>query len=111
MFTVMRDNEVFPGRMAVYSDMNNDKAHSMTRFQEETQVGHLDLTLYVGTFYSKDFERFSLILFVYVDDLAFDMDSYNALYIDQFMSAIEPMTAFMFLTCFLLTKLKMLGRF
>lgn len=44
----MRNDSNFIVRMAVYGDMGKDNAYSMTRLQEETQLGHFDLILHVG---------------------------------------------------------------
>lgn len=49
-FTAMRNDSDFSVRLAVYGDMGKDNAHSMTRLQEETQLGHFDLILHVGPF-------------------------------------------------------------
>ena len=48
-FTAMRNDSEFSVRMAVYGDMGRDNARSLTRLQEETQLGHFDLILHVGS--------------------------------------------------------------
>ncbi|XP_072383424.1 acid phosphatase type 7 [Diabrotica undecimpunctata] len=67
--------------LAIYGDMGNDNAQSLTRLQEETQRGLYDAILHVG-------------------DFAYDMDSDNALIGDEFMRQIEPIAAYLpYMTC------------
>ncbi|CAF0904535.1 unnamed protein product [Adineta steineri] len=80
-FTAMRNDSNFVLRTAVYGDMGKDNAQSMTRLQEETQLGHFDFILHVG-------------------DMAYNMDSDNARYGDEFMNAIESIAAYIpYMTC------------
>ncbi|CAF4426858.1 unnamed protein product, partial [Adineta steineri] len=77
----MRNDSNFVLRTAVYGDMGKDNAQSMTRLQEETQLGHFDFILHVG-------------------DMAYNMDSDNARYGDEFMNAIESIAAYIpYMTC------------
>jgi len=68
-------NDDWSPRFAVYGDMGNKNARSMGNLQQETQRGHFDAILHVG-------------------DLAYDMDTANARYGDQFMRQIEPIAAY-----------------
>ena len=49
-FTAMRNDSAFVVRAAVYGDMGRDNAQSIPRLQEETQRGHFDLILHVGSY-------------------------------------------------------------
>jgi len=62
-------------RFAVYGDMGNKNARSLSSLQQETQRGHFDAIIHVG-------------------DFAYDMDTNNARYGDQFMRQIEPIAAY-----------------
>lgn len=61
--------------IAIFGDMGNENAQSLTYLQEEAQRKMYDAIIHVG-------------------DFAYDMDSYNALTGDQFMRQIEPLAAF-----------------
>ncbi|UJR35793.1 hypothetical protein I4U23_028541 [Adineta vaga] len=80
-FTAMRNDSNFVVRAAVYGDMGKDIAYSMPRLQEETQLGHFDLILHVG-------------------DMAYDMNSDNARFGDEYMNAIESIAGYIpYMTC------------
>ncbi|XP_018324347.1 acid phosphatase type 7 [Agrilus planipennis] len=67
--------------IALFGDMGNENAQSLSRLQDETQRGMYDAILHVG-------------------DFAYDMDSQNALIGDQFMRQIEPVAAYVpYMTC------------
>lgn len=61
--------------IAIFGDMGNENAQSLTFLQEDAQRRKYDAIIHVG-------------------DFAYDMDSYNALTGDQFMRQIEPLAAF-----------------
>lgn len=68
-------------RAAIYGDMGNKNAHSLSYLQDETQRGHFDVILHVG-------------------DFAYDMDTNNALVGDEFMRQIQPLAALLpYMTC------------
>ncbi|CAF0993366.1 unnamed protein product [Didymodactylos carnosus] len=80
-FTAMKNDSNFTVRMAVYGDMGKENAHSLPRLQQETQAGHFDLILHVG-------------------DMAYDMNSDNARYGDQFMNQIQSIATYIpYMTC------------
>ncbi|CAF1640020.1 unnamed protein product [Adineta ricciae] len=80
-FAAMRNDSGFVVRAAVYGDMGKDIAYSMPRLQEETQLGHFDLILHVG-------------------DMAYDMNSDNARFGDEYMNAIESIAGYIpYMTC------------
>lgn len=80
--TVPRDgDESWQPSLAVFGDMGNENAQSLTRLQEETQRGMYDAILHVG-------------------DFAYDMDSKNAKVGDAFMRQIEAIAAYVpYMTC------------
>lgn len=61
--------------IAIFGDMGNENAQSLTYLQEEAQRRMYDAIIHVG-------------------DFAYDMDSSNALIGDQFMRQIEPLAAY-----------------
>jgi 3',5'-cyclic AMP phosphodiesterase CpdA len=73
--TALQEGTNWSPRFAVYGDMGNKNAQSLARIQQETQRGHFDMVLHVG-------------------DFAYNMDTNNALYGDQFMNQIEPIAAY-----------------
>lgn len=80
-FTTMKEGTNWSPRFAVYGDMGNVNAQSLTRLQEETQRGMYDAILHVG-------------------DMAYDMDTDNARVGDEFMRQIEPVAAYIpYMTC------------
>ncbi|KAL3281560.1 hypothetical protein HHI36_004768 [Cryptolaemus montrouzieri] len=67
--------------IAIYGDMGNENAQSLTRLQEETQREMYDAILHVG-------------------DFAYDMNSQNAEVGDEFMRQIESIAAYVpYMTC------------
>lgn len=68
-------------RAAIYGDMGNKNAHSLSYLQDEAQRGHFDLILHVG-------------------DFAYDMDTDDALVGDEFMRQIQPLAGIVpYMTC------------
>lgn len=68
-------------RAAIYGDMGNKNAHSLSYLQDEAERGRYDVILHVG-------------------DFAYDMDSEEALVGDQFMRQIQPLAAMVpYMTC------------
>ncbi|XP_050344414.1 acid phosphatase type 7 isoform X1 [Nymphalis io] len=68
-------------RAAIYGDMGNKNAHSLSYLQDEAQRGHFDMILHVG-------------------DFAYDMDTDDALVGDEFMRQIQPLAAILpYMTC------------
>ncbi|XP_046967699.1 acid phosphatase type 7 isoform X1 [Vanessa cardui] len=68
-------------RAAIYGDMGNKNAHSLSYLQDEAQRGHFDMILHVG-------------------DFAYDMDTDEALVGDEFMRQIQPLAAVLpYMTC------------
>lgn len=61
--------------LAIYGDLGNENAQSLSRLQQETQNNMYDAILHVG-------------------DFAYDMDSENAAVGDQFMRQIETIAAY-----------------
>ncbi|KAK9869436.1 hypothetical protein WA026_003191 [Henosepilachna vigintioctopunctata] len=67
--------------IAIFGDMGNENAQSLTRLQEETQRELYDAILHVG-------------------DFAYDMNSENAKVGDEFMRQIESVAAYVpYMTC------------
>ncbi|XP_055842961.1 acid phosphatase type 7-like isoform X1 [Episyrphus balteatus] len=62
--------------VAIYGDMGNENAQSLSRIQQETQRGMYDAIVHVG-------------------DFAYDMNSENARIGDEFMKQIEPVAAYL----------------
>ncbi|CAH1793192.1 unnamed protein product [Owenia fusiformis] len=80
-FTAMPPGSDWSPRFAVYGDMGNINAQSMGRLQEETQRGHFDAILHVG-------------------DMAYNMDTDNARFGDEFMRQVEAVAAYIpYMTC------------
>ncbi|XP_069359974.1 acid phosphatase type 7 isoform X1 [Maniola hyperantus] len=68
-------------RAAIYGDMGNKNAHSLSYLQDEVQREHFDVILHVG-------------------DFAYDMDTDDALVGDEFMRQIQPLAAYLpYMTC------------
>ncbi|CAH2041217.1 unnamed protein product, partial [Iphiclides podalirius] len=61
-------------RAAIFGDMGNKNAHSLSYLQDEAQRGHFDVVLHVG-------------------DFAYDMHDEGARVGDQFMRQIQPLAA------------------
>lgn len=61
--------------LAIFGDMGNENAQSLTRLQEEGQRGMYDAVIHVG-------------------DFAYDMNSANGAVGDQYMRQIEPLAAY-----------------
>lgn len=74
-FQAMPIHAGFAPRFAVYGDMGNINAQSLTRLQEETQKGLYDAILHIG-------------------DFAYDLNSENGTVGDSFMSQIQPISAY-----------------
>ncbi|XP_074645689.1 acid phosphatase type 7-like [Tubulanus polymorphus] len=80
-FKAMESGVNWSPTFAVYGDMGNKNAQSLTRLQEETLKGNLDAILHVG-------------------DFAYDMYVNNARYGDEFMRQIESVAAYLpYMTC------------
>lgn len=80
-FSAMMNGTDWSPRFAVYGDMGNENAQSLTRLQEEVQRGMYDAILHVG-------------------DMAYNLDSDNARIGDEFMRQIEPIAAYVaYQTC------------
>ncbi|XP_053328339.1 acid phosphatase type 7 [Spea bombifrons] len=68
-------------RLAVFGDMGNENAQSLSRLQKDTQMDMYDAILHVG-------------------DFAYDMDKDNARVGDEFMRQIESVAAYVpYMTC------------
>ncbi|XP_072929526.1 acid phosphatase type 7 isoform X2 [Epargyreus clarus] len=68
-------------RAAIYGDMGNKNAHSLAYLQDEAERGHFDVILHVG-------------------DFAYDMDTDEARFGDQFMRQLQPLAAAVpYMTC------------
>ncbi|XP_063624902.1 acid phosphatase type 7 isoform X1 [Cydia splendana] len=68
-------------RAAIYGDMGNKNAHSLSYLQEEAERGSFDLVLHVG-------------------DFAYDMHDDDARVGDQFMRQIQPIASLVpYMTC------------
>ena len=50
-FSAMKSGVDWSPSFAIYGDMGNVNARSLARLQEETQKGHFDAILHVGTFF------------------------------------------------------------
>ncbi|CAH3974751.1 unnamed protein product [Pieris brassicae] len=80
-FKTPPEGEKWVLRAAIYGDMGNKNAHSLSYLQDEAQRGHFDVILHVG-------------------DFAYDMDTDNALVGDEFMRQIQPLAASVpYMTC------------
>lgn len=73
--TIPGANEEFSPHIAIFGDMGNENAQSLTRLQEETQRKMYDAIIHVG-------------------DFAYDMDSENGRVGDQFMNQIQSIAAY-----------------
>ncbi|XP_055842591.1 acid phosphatase type 7-like [Episyrphus balteatus] len=63
-------------RLAIFGDLGNENAQSLSRLQADTQEGMYDAVIHVG-------------------DFAYDMDSQNANVGDEFMRQIESVAAYL----------------
>lgn len=80
-FTAMKSGQDWSPRFAVFGDMGNLNAQSLTRLQEETLQGMYDAILHVG-------------------DFAYNMDDDNARVGDEFMKQIESVAGYLpYMTC------------
>ncbi|KAM9323934.1 acid phosphatase type 7 [Gastrophryne carolinensis] len=80
-FSALRNDLTFSPRLAVFGDMGNENAQSLSRLQKETQMDMYDAILHVG-------------------DFAYDMDEDNAQVGDAFMRQIESVAAYVpYMTC------------
>lgn len=80
-FTAMKSGTNWSPRFAVYGDMGNVNAQSLSRLQEDVQKGTYDAILHVG-------------------DFAYDMDTDDAKVGDEFMRQIETIAAYVpYMTC------------
>ncbi|XP_045500015.1 acid phosphatase type 7 isoform X1 [Colias croceus] len=80
-FKTPPEGEKWVVRAAIYGDMGNKNAHSLSYLQDEAQRDHFDVILHVG-------------------DFAYDMDTDNALVGDEFMRQIQPLAATVpYMTC------------
>lgn len=80
-FTAMQSGSNWSPRFAIYGDMGNVNAQSLSRLQEEIQKGTYHAILHVG-------------------DFAYDMDTDDAKVGDEFMRQIETVAAYVpYMTC------------
>ncbi|CAH1792329.1 unnamed protein product [Owenia fusiformis] len=80
-FTAMQSGTNWSPRFALYGDMGNTNAKSVSWLQQEAQDGNIDAILHVG-------------------DFAYNMDTDNARTGDEFMRQIEPIAAYVpYMTC------------
>ncbi|XP_072285659.1 acid phosphatase type 7 isoform X2 [Pyxicephalus adspersus] len=80
-FRALRNDPSWGPRLAVFGDMGNENAQSLSRLQKETQMEMYDAILHVG-------------------DFAYDMDKDNARVGDEFMRQIESVAAYLpYMTC------------
>ncbi|XP_038212389.1 acid phosphatase type 7 isoform X3 [Zerene cesonia] len=80
-FKTPPEGEKWVVRAAIYGDMGNKNAHSLSYLQDETERGHFDVILHVG-------------------DFAYDMDTDDALVGDEFMRQLQPLAAAVpYMTC------------
>ncbi|XP_075976577.1 acid phosphatase type 7 isoform X2 [Anticarsia gemmatalis] len=80
-FKTPPEGEDWPVRAAIYGDMGNKNAHSLSYLQDEAQRDKFDVILHVG-------------------DFAYDMDTNDALVGDEFMRQIQPLAAVVpYMTC------------
>lgn len=81
MFKTWKNGTDWPISVVMYGDMGAINAQSLSRLQEETQMGMYDAVIHVG-------------------DFAYDMDSDNARVGDEFMRQIQPIAAYVpYITC------------
>ncbi|XP_061385995.1 acid phosphatase type 7-like [Musca vetustissima] len=74
-FVVPPSGESWSPSLAIYGDMGNENAQSLSRLQQDTQRGMYDAIIHVG-------------------DFAYDMDTDNAEVGDAFMRQIETIAAY-----------------
>ncbi|MEE6490597.1 hypothetical protein FKM82_015910, partial [Ascaphus truei] len=80
-FRALQSGSSWGPRMAVYGDMGNENAQSLSRLQKDTQLDMYDVVLHVG-------------------DFAYDMDKNNARVGDEFMRQVESVAAYVpYMTC------------
>ncbi|KAM5146517.1 acid phosphatase type 7 isoform 1-T3 [Mantella aurantiaca] len=80
-FRALRNDPSWGPQLAVFGDMGNENAKSLSRLQKETQMDMYDAILHVG-------------------DFAYDMDKDNARVGDEFMRQIESVAAYVpYMTC------------
>jgi hypothetical protein len=80
-FTAMKNDPDWAPQLAIYGDMGNINAQSLTRLQREVQMDMYDAIIHVG-------------------DFAYDMDSEDGLIGDSFMEQIQPIAAYVpYMTC------------
>jgi hypothetical protein len=80
-FNTLRTDVNWSPRLAVYGDMGNKNARSLPYLQIEAGNGNFDMILHVG-------------------DFAYNMDTNDAYYGDEFMRQIEPIAAIVpYMTC------------
>lgn len=80
-FRALWDDPSWGPRLAVFGDMGNENAQSLSWLQKETQMDMYDVILHVG-------------------DFAYDMDKDNARVGDEFMRQIESVAAYVpYMTC------------
>lgn len=74
-FKAIKSGYDWSPRFALFGDMGNENAQSLPYLQEETQKGNYDAIIHIG-------------------DFAYDMDTNNARYGDQFMRQIQPIAGY-----------------
>jgi len=74
--TVPSESVDWSPSLAIYGDMGNENAQSLSRLQQETQRGMYDAIIHVG-------------------DFAYDMNTKNARVGDEFMRQIESVAAYL----------------
>ncbi|KAJ8719863.1 hypothetical protein PYW08_012038 [Mythimna loreyi] len=80
-FHTPREGQDWAVRAAIYGDMGNKNAHSLSYLQDEAQRERFDVILHVG-------------------DFAYDMDTNDALVGDEFMRQIQPLAGVVpYMTC------------
>ncbi|XP_075464371.1 acid phosphatase type 7 isoform X2 [Ascaphus truei] len=80
-FRALQSGSSWGPRMAVFGDMGNENAQSLSRLQKDTQLDMYDVVLHVG-------------------DFAYDMDKNNARVGDEFMRQVESVAAYVpYMTC------------
>ncbi|XP_051578848.1 acid phosphatase type 7 isoform X5 [Myxocyprinus asiaticus] len=80
-FTSLNESSTFSPRFALFGDMGNENAQSLSRLQKETQIGMYDVILHIG-------------------DFAYDMHEDNGKIGDEFMRQIQSIAAYTpYMTC------------
>uniref|UniRef100_A0A336JZ87 Purple acid phosphatase n=1 Tax=Culicoides sonorensis TaxID=179676 RepID=A0A336JZ87_CULSO len=74
-FVTPKEGENWSPRFAIYGDMGNENAQSLSRLQEEAQRGHFDAILHVG-------------------DFAYDMNTDDGKVGDAFMNQIQSVAGY-----------------